>query len=236
MRPKETEALYRMIFCRRNVRQFTSQPVAASDLKKIRNYISGLPKLVKQPVRLALASAEEVRADAPHCILAWCEKQPAAYAAAGFLLELCDLYVQSLGLGAGWSVSYKPKTNTEDFCIALGFGQTDVPFRNGAADFKRRILDKPASADAKLAEAVRLAPSSLNSQPWQLKEEPGKVIIEEQGHGWMRFLLASKLNKIDVGIAACHAWLALQAEGKKPDVPENGTWNHHFALIIPWQE
>lgn len=67
--------------------------------------------------------------------------------------------------------------------------------------------------DTAVSRAVRLAPSSLNSQPWELKFEPGKIIVEDAGTGISRLILKNKLNKIDIGIAARHAVLALEHNG-----------------------
>jgi hypothetical protein len=55
----------------------------------------------------------------------------------------------------------------------------------------------------------------MNSQPWKLEFEDGKVVIKDFGRGLLRVMLRNKLNKIDIGIAARHAVIALEHEGKK---------------------
>lgn len=208
--------LYETIFTRRQVRNYLNSPVPKDRLDHILAFVSEAEQLASQCTDFKLLPAAEVSANqgASHYLLAFCDNSPSAYANVGFMLQKADLYVQSMGLGSGYFMNIKPKSETERFCIALAIGRTDTPARTNESEFKRKPLNRISTEDNTVSRAVRLAPSSLNSQPWELKFEPGKVIVEDAGTGISRLILKKKLNKIDTGIAACHAVLALEHDGK----------------------
>lgn len=207
--------LYETIFTRRQVRKFDEMLLEEDVLADIRQCIQEAEQLEGQQVKVELATKNEVTGGqgAPYYLLSYCDKTSSAYANAGFVLQKADLYIQSMGLGSGWFAGVKPKHRGEDFCIALAFGKTEVPARKSLADFKRKAVEDISTEVNAVAEAVRLAPSAVNSQPWQLAFDKGIVTITDAGSGIKRVLLQKKLNKIDLGIAARHAVLALIHEG-----------------------
>lgn len=208
--------LYDTIFTRRQVRRFTGTPLSETTLKNIAEYIQKADQISGQHVSLEIATAENMSASqgASHYLLSFCENSFESYANAGYVMQMADLYIQSLGLGSGWFMNAKPKEKNEKFCIALAFGETVEPFRKSADDFKRKQVNEICTFDNNIVQAVRLAPSSMNSQPWKLTFEEKKLIIEEAGKGISRIILKNKLNKIDVGIAARHAVTTIEHEGK----------------------
>ena len=210
--------LYETIFTRRQVRQFLPAPLPADTLRKIEQCVQEAGHLHGQRAGFRLVPAAEVssKQGAPHYLMAYCDTAFAAYADAGFVMQKADLYVQSMGLASGWFMSAKPRQGDSEnrFCIALAIGQSDTPLRGREADFKRKPLSAVCDRDSPVARAVRLAPSSLNSQPWQISCALSKVILRDAGHGISRVILKNKLNKIDLGIAARHAVLALEHEGQ----------------------
>lgn len=208
--------LYETIYQRRQIRKFSETRLDQQTLNLIREFLEQTECLSGQQGRFEIVPADRVNGNqgAPYYILSYCESNAAAYANVGYMLQKADLYIQSLGLGSGWFMSAKPKDGSTDFCIALAFGKTDIPLRKSISEFKRCAVTEISSQKNAVAEAVRLAPSSLNSQPWKLRFEQGKLTIEDAGHGIKRVILKNKLNKIDVGIAARHAVLALEQDGK----------------------
>lgn len=206
--------LYETIFQRRQVRKFEKEPLEQDTLDKIMDFISQADQLEGYPVSFELLSDREMTgATAPHYLVSYCEPCSSAYAGAGYILQMANLYIQSMKLGSGWFMNAKPKNNRTDFCIALALGNTKEPMRKDAKDFKRIPISKISLADNNIAQAVRLAPSSLNSQPWKVVYGAGRIILEDVGRGMARPILKNKLNKIDLGIAARHAALALEEEG-----------------------
>lgn len=227
--------LYESIYMRRQVRKFNSKPLEKKTLEDIFKCVSEAEQLVNQCAKFEIASAEDVSGgvSAPYYLLSYCDDSSAAYANVGYVLQKADLYIQSIGLGSGWFMGLKPIKNNEKFCISLAFGNTDVPMRNGPDEFKRLPIEKIGLVDNLVAGAVRLAPSAMNSQPWKLEFEDGKVIIKDFGRGVMRVVLRNKLNKIDIGIAARHAVLALMQEDKKvTDIAPRATEKEFEIEII----
>jgi hypothetical protein len=207
--------LYETIFTRRSVRKFDSTPLAAEVLDDIRAFIGATAQIGGETAKFEIVQAEEVgNKSAPHYILAFCEERDGAFANVGYVLAKADLYIQSVGLGSCWLGTAKPKTKNENFCILLAFGKTDAPPRKDTAEFKRLSLSEISGADNEIANAARLAPSAMNSQPWKLRFEEGKVVIKYFGRGMMKAILAKKMNKIDVGIITRYTVEALRNQGK----------------------
>jgi hypothetical protein len=197
-------------------------PLDNQVLEDIKQYVDATKQFDGQTARFEFVSSDAVRnATVPHYILAYCGENDAAirttgaaYANVGYILQKADLYIQSLGLGSWWIGMQKPKEKRDDFCILLGFGKTGVEPRKGEQDFNRLPVTEISDADNTIAKAARLAPSAVNSQPWKLHFENGKVIIKYAGRGMMKMVL-KKMNKIDVGIVTRHVETALLHEGKK---------------------
>jgi nitroreductase len=66
---------------------------------------------------------------------------------------------------------------------------------------------------SRAAEAVRVAPSAMNREPWRLRMEDGALVIGMEGVGTPRIS-----RRLDCGIAMLHAEVAARAEGV------GGTW------------
>lgn len=225
--------LYETIYARRQVRKFNNTQLEKQTLEDILKCVSESEQLAGQHASFEIASAEDVSGgSAPYYLLSYCDDSSAAYANVGYVLQKADLYIQSIGLGSGWFMGPKPINSSEDFCIALAFGNTDISIRKGLDEFKRLPLEKISAIDNTVARAVRLAPSAMNSQPWKLEFEDEKVVVKDFGRGVMRVVLRNKLNKIDIGIAARHVALALTQEGKKVTSIVPRTMGKEFAVEI----
>ncbi|MDR0356775.1 MAG: hypothetical protein LBH63_00125 [Clostridiales Family XIII bacterium] len=207
--------LYEMIEKRRSVRRYSESFPSNAAVDKIESFIEDTEQLPGQNAWFEVVSSDTIKSPvAAYSILAYCEAGDAAYANVGYVLQKADLYIQSLGLGSLWLGMGKPKEEKADFCIMLAFGETDVPMRNGASSFRRLPLKKLTNEDNTVARAVRLAPSAQNSQPWEMRFEQDLMILRCVGRGVFRQVLQKKLNKIDLGIAARHAEIALRNDGK----------------------
>lgn len=209
--------LYEAISARRQVRSFRPGPVDETVLDQLRACLRDAERLSGRQGQFEVVPAKAAGGShgAPWCVFSFCEEDPAAYANAGYVLQKADLLLQSLGLGCGWFMDLKPAQPDPRFCIGLAFGHTDEPLRTEEAQFKRRPLSDICREENDVARAVRLTPSSLNSQPWTVEFEDRKVVLREKGRGPARLILRGKLNKIDLGIAARHAALALEHQGKR---------------------
>jgi nitroreductase len=90
--------------------------------------------------------------------------------------------------------------------------------------FSRPLSREEAGRAAEILEMVRLAPSASNRQPWRvvLGPETGDFhffLRRDAGYGRrLRWLKALDLQRVDMGIAACHFQLAAAGTGM------SGSW------------
>ena len=169
---------------------------------------------------------------ANYYLVAVCEKGEFELEALGYTFEKAILYCTSLGLdsvwlGASFSKSAFEKTiNLKENEILpvispIGYkggkGSFIASFikdhRNNRKDFSDLFYDKDFSKSfikkediySRALEMVRLAPSSINSQPWRIVINEGDFHIYNIGK--------AKMNRIDIGIALCHLDLFLKEKG-----------------------
>ena len=161
----------------------------------------------------------------------------------GYYFEQLVLYIQSLGLGTTWIGGTMDRKAFEDAmeiadgevmpCVTpIGTpadkrSLREIMMRKGIKadsrkNFEELFFDGSAGTPlsegrypelTEILEAVRLAPSAVNRQPW-------RVIINESGaHFYLRHdkgyidKTGWDMQKIDMGIALCHFGLCAEANG-----------------------
>ncbi len=152
-----------------------------------------------------------------YCLLLYSGKQPHYLLNAGYLLEQVDLLLAARDIGCCWLGLAKPdipQYEGLDYVIMLTLGKSKPQdFRGGSRDFRRKSLDKIWSGafDPLVTEAVRLAPSACNCQPWRFASAENKIQVYREPHP-KTFIPPSQrpfLNSIDLGIALCFLDIAL---------------------------
>ena len=173
------------------------------------------------------------------------DKKPYADVAYGYSFEKLVLYAWSLGIGtvriggtmkrelfekaAGLKdgrmmpcvspLGYPAKKSLKEVMMRKGVGaDTRIPadrlFFDGAWD--RPLI--PAADVCDALEAVRLAPSAVNKQPWRIIFKDGAYhFYEKKDRGYDRENTGD-LQKIDVGIALCHFMMSLEDAGRTCEV------------------
>ena len=160
-------------------------------------------------------------------------KMPHGEEAYGYAFEKAVLYAWSLGLGTTWIGGTMKREDFEKasgtgkdecmYCISpLGYPAKKMSFREAAmrkgvrADSRKPAeqlffegnwdtplkTDDPAVKDA--LEAVRLAPSAVNKQPWRILKVNDSYhfyVRHDRGFGGSG---TGDMQKIDLGIALCH--------------------------------
>ena len=197
------------------------------------------------------------------------QRAPHAEEAFGYSFERIVLFAESLGVGTTWIAGTMDRSAFETAagvgpgevmpCVSpLGYPAKKMSLREG-------VMRKGVRADSRIAfgelffendalspltpekagdlrdvfEAVRLAPSAVNKQPWRIVlcgdrahfyECPNKGRVSADG--W-------DIQKIDMGIALCHFALAAEERGVKTgfeiedpkiSVPEN--WQYIASYKI----
>jgi nitroreductase len=206
--------LYDAIFCRRSVRKYQQDALSQTQLDEIQAALDASTQISGQEARFEIVDKSEFKlASSPYAIFAHCADNDAALCNIGYTLQTMDLYLQGIGLGSLWNGTARPATPRKDYRIMLNFGKTDVPRRNGAADFKRKPVLEISNEGNAVAEAARLAPSAVNFQPWHLEFSSGEVLVSRVPGG-ITMLLSSKFQPIDLGIVVKHIVLAFEHDGK----------------------
>ncbi len=167
----------------------------------------------------------------------------------GYVVEKAVLYLLEKNLGTCWlggtfkRGKFGEKVSLEQdeylpIIIPFGYSKgkqsiTDKVFRFVASSDKRKswselffsesldspLLEEMAGEYRSALEAVRLAPSASNRQPWRIiKTTDGFefYLRPTQGYGDK---LSFNIQEVDIGIAMCHFELVAREEGK------NGEWD-----------
>ena len=170
-------------------------------------------------------------------------KGPALELAVGFTLERVILCAQSLGLGTVWlggtfdrpafSAAMELGPDERMPCVvpvgraAARMSLRESAMRKGTKASSRKPFeelffdggfDRPLTraAAGRLAlplEAVRLAPSAVNRQPWRVVLRENELCFYLCPSKGGRGAAVGELQKVDLGIALCHAFLSAEALG-----------------------
>jgi hypothetical protein len=107
--------------------------------------------------------------------------------------------------GLGKPKEGAPDTSGMEYVIMLAVGKTKEEKRE-AHEFKRNALSEISDRMDDRLEPARLAPSSVNSQPWYF--EHTDLGIRAYKKRLVRTAGLSRMNTIDVGIALAHLYVA----------------------------
>ena len=209
----EQLSLYEMIYKRKSCRSFTTEAVDAETLQKIGNFVMK-PLHPKINVRMDIVSREQVKCICPwttqQLIAVYSEEKDGWLENVGFMFQQMDLYLHSLGLGVCWlglgrmDPKSAPEVDGMTFVIMLAFGHPKGDlYRFASKGFKRKTLAQIADFADEQLEPARLAPSSINSQPWYFTHQGDTIHVYCVRKG-----LPGYMNRIDVGIALAHLYVA----------------------------
>lgn len=216
-------SLEEMIYKRKSFRSYTDEAVDEATIQKIKVFTDTLKPLYPNiKVRSEIVGKESVRSIfpwvTPQMIAVFSEETEGALENVGFMYQQLDLYIQSLGLGVCWLGGGKLRKQTvaeivgdENLkCMMLfSFGHTKgETLRSDVAEFKRKILSEISDQADERLEPARLAPSSTNSQPWYFTHEGNVVHAYCNLRGLLRAKILGELNRIDMGIALAHMYIA----------------------------
>lgn len=214
--------LKEMIYKRKSVRSYTGEPVDDATIEKIKSFAAGIKPLYPD----IKVSSEIVGKESVKCILPWITPQLVAIFSeikegylenVGFIFQQLDLYIQSLGLGVCWlgmgrlseQDAVESKDENMQFVILLAFGHPKgAALRSGITEFRRKKLSEISDRQDERLEAARLAPSSVNSQPWYFTHEEDTIHVYCALQGFFMAKTLSNMNRIDMGIALAHMYIA----------------------------
>lgn len=216
-------ALKDAITKRRSHRSYTENRLSDATFKRVESAFDELVPLFPEiKYTLRIVEREELRTTMqwfpPMAIALFSDTVPGYLENAGFVLGQLDLYLQSIGIGTCFVGMGKPNDTAEapegmEFVMLLAFGETLEPMRSGEADFSRLGVTEVANLPDPITELARLAPSSINSQPWyfnKIDDRTYRVYRKEL----VRSRNLTRMNMIDVGIAASFLYVSALATPK----------------------
>ncbi len=229
--------LYQAIFHRKSIRKYDMTPLEGSLIKEIKAYVNKIKPLKDEvKINLSYLETDDVKnllpIKAPHYIAVYSEVTDGYLMNIGFILQQIDLYLSAKGIGSCWLGMAKPakgilkQKDGLDFVIMLAFGNSkEAQRRESLSEFKRRDLkdiSRVTGADD-LLEAVRLAPSATNSQPWFFTGDREEIHLHRTKLSVIKAPLYDKMNQVDMGIVAYHLYLSGRENNKKVTFSHNQT-------------
>ncbi len=203
------------IFTRKSCRSFLKKDVEKDTIEKIQLYIEQDVKPLFPNIRTCIRIEDKKNV---HCFLPYApnqfitvysEKKDNYGINVGFMLQHIELYLHTLGLGACWLGMAKSNAKVENlsFVICIAFGYPKHELNRDISQFKRKDWNELSDCmDSKL-ETARLAPSSMNSQPWFFTHEKDEIhlwYVPQRGPFKSIKLKPNVLNQIDLGIVIAH--------------------------------
>ena len=206
-----------MIARRRSVRAYEDRRVDKETLDELLDFIGGVKRLdasIRAEVRLVERSQVTTMQSwaTPHFLQVSSEEKGDWLENAGFMMQQVDLYLQSKGLGSCWVGLGLPETGIVPegmkHVILMPFGYPkNVPERSDVSEFRRKELHEISDVEDARLEAVRIAPSACNGQPWYFVHEGEKLHLFRDHLGLVKRPALTKMNRIDAGIALAHLYV-----------------------------
>lgn len=211
--------LFESIGRRKSCRSYTGQPFDGERLEEIRRAIGGFEPLYPQvplEYRFVTETKGLFKVEAPHYLIVSGRGQQGEPENAGFIGQQLVLWLDLQGIGSVWlgkAMDVQGNPGGKDL-ITLAFGGPEGALHRDPSKFIRKPIPEITNApEDPCIQAVHLAPSGMNLQPWYLEKTEDKVLLYEQ---ILRppVSLAYKKTAVDLGIALCHYAVACKRFGR----------------------
>lgn len=231
---------YEAILKRKSIRKYKQESLPDLTIRQILNFakkVTAIDAAIRVEVKILDYKKGEGdikglwKVDAPYYLVFFSEDKEGYEKNAGYILEQIVLYLVTKALGS----CYMGAARAKDVEIPgmkqvmlLAFGRPEANLYRDSAMAKRIPLkelcvykEETDETVKTILKAARLAPSSMNSQPWRF------IVFHDRIAVFMcrEFLLKSALSalrRVDMGIMLCHLTLAaeelwLETEFKEDD-------------------
>ena len=208
-----------IIYKRKSVRKYKSEAVSEEIKEEVKTFFERAKPLYPEiKARVEILPREEVKSmfswTPPQVVALYSEEKEGYLENVGFMLQQVELYLGTLGLGACWLGMGKPDVGAKKeradglkFVIMLAFGYPEEDPYRSPAQFKRESLSSISDQNDERLEAARLAPSSVNSQPWYFTHEGEVIHAYCSKQGLLKWIALGDMNQIDMGIALAHLYV-----------------------------
>lgn len=203
---------YEAIFARKSVRKYHMRPLAPEVLDQIRAYCQDVPSLfgdMEAEFRIlsygdhVLSTISPFAVKAPYYLVIYMKPQARACMTAGYIMQQISLHMFTMGLGScfiGGRILKKKYqyAGEKEQVLILAFGEAKEEVTRKPVEAKRHPLEElcvykevPRQWMNQLLEAARMAPSSMNSQPWRF------VVYDNRIHIFSVKKIYEKHNRLD---------------------------------------
>ena len=221
--------IFEAIFNRRSVRKYRMEPLPADVLDKIQRVIDNVAVL-DESCRVEFEILENLgkksqakgvaKADAPYYLLVYCEDTPSAYRNAGYMAEQLVLYMTTKEIGTcylgGSKAGPKEKNGLKQFLV-IAFGPAEGTLYRDMEEAHRQPLanlctykDEPGEYLKKILKAARMAPSSINNQPWRFIVYADRVYVFMKKEAFPQPKFFTCMRHFDMGIMLSHIMIAAE--------------------------
>ena len=229
---KDYKLLNQKIFERASLRGYTQDKIELLENRADPTLEFGLVPLFKDIKYkiLYLKDGDGVKnVKAPYCFGFYTDDVNGALENIGFVGQQLSLELQARGIGSCWWGMKKPDRNHRTaeglYCvITMGAGLPSGKMTRALTEFDRKPIEEICLKDKDgLLEAVRLAPSAVNRQPW-LVEKVGDSynFYLSKPKSVMDKLFLTAMRRIDMGIAMSHLYVSAKAQGYAVEIKADG--------------
>lgn len=221
--------IFEAIFNRRSVRKYLMEPLESEVLDKIQRMIDNVSVLdsscnlefeIYENLGKKSQAKGLLKADAPYYLIVYCEETPSAYRSAGYAAEQLVLYMTTKEIGTCYlgsaKIGPKEKNGLKQFLV-ISFGKADGPLYRDMEEAHRQPLanlctykDEPGEYLKKILKAARMAPSSMNTQPWRFIVYADRVYVFMKKEALPQPKMFTAMRHFDMGIMLCHIMLAAE--------------------------
>ena len=215
--------LQEVIYRRKSFRKYQDKPLDSETIAAMEAFAATMQPLYPEiKVRWKLLDRKQVRCVLPmpwippQLLAIYSETTEGYLENVGFLFQQLELWLQARGLGTCWLGLGQPNRSAAELApdglaftmmLAVGYPQDDSP-RSGAEEFRRKTLEQISDLSDSRLEPARLAPSSVNSQPWYFVHDEHTIHVYCSRQGLLKHKALGAMNRIDVGIALAHLYVS----------------------------
>lgn len=212
--------LEEVIYKRKSIRKYLNKDVDDNLISKINEFISTIRPLNNDiKIRFEIIEKKHVKSIfswlSPKVIAFYSEEKEGYLENAGFMLQQLDLYLQSIGLGSCYIGLGKLDNKIDEtirndlkYVMMLTFGYPDEEMYRTHQSFKRFNLEKISDINDERLEVARLAPSSINNQPWYFIHDKDLIHLYSANRNVFKKRSLETLLLIDSGIALAHIYIS----------------------------
>ena len=203
------------IYSRQSCRAYTKEDLSQEDREKVESFIQNdlHPLYPNIRVEFKLENRSAIKTVMPwmsnQVITIYSEVKNGYGLNVGFMGQHLELYLHTIGLSCCWVGLAKPvkKDHPLEYIICMAIGYARKKGIRDFTQFKRKDWSFFSDQVDKELECARLAPSSVNSQPWFFTHENDWIhmwYIPQKGPFHSLKLNPTLFNQIDLGIALAH--------------------------------